>query len=169
MTAEALRQDDIAEDIAAFPMLVLDFRRTFVEKLIAVHGFVRRFVADGTPLARNARHYADLYVLLQRDEVKALVGGVEFAAILDEQDALAKEHFKKNYVPLPKSFRDSEALFPDKELSVKLEKQYEDDVRPLFFGQTMPPFEAVLGAFAAIKDRLRRKRSQDSAEGSLTL
>jgi hypothetical protein len=135
-------------------MLVLDFRRTFVEKLVAVHSFVRRFVADGTPLARNARHYADLYVLLQRDEVKALVGGLEFAAILDEQDALAKEHFKRTYVPLPESFRDSEALFPGRELSLTLKKQYDDDVRPLFFGKNMPPFEAILGAFAAMKDRL---------------
>jgi len=154
MTAESMRQVGIAEDIAAFSMLVLDFRRTFVEKLIAVHSLVQRFVADGTPLARNARHYADLYVLLQRDEVRAMVGGVEFAAILDEQDALAKEHFKRNYVPLPKSFRASAAFFPGTELSLKLKKQYEDDVRPLFFGQNMPPFEAVLGAFAELRDRL---------------
>jgi nucleotidyltransferase AbiEii toxin of type IV toxin-antitoxin system len=153
MTAESMRQGGIAEDTTAFSMLVLDFRRTFVEKLVAVHSFVRRFVADGIPLARNARHYADLFVLLQRDEVKALVGGVEFAAILDEQDALAKEHFKRNYVPLPESFRESEALFPGRELSLKLKKQYDDDVRPLFFGKNMPPFEAVLGAFAAMKDR----------------
>jgi len=154
MTAESLGQGGIAEDVTGFSMLVLDFRRTFVEKLIAIHGFVRHFIADGTPLRRNARHYADLYVLLQRDEVKALVGGEEFAAILDEQDALAKEHFKRNYVPSPKSFRDSEALFPDGELSEKLRKQYEDDVRPLFFGRNMPAFDAVLEAFAAIKDRL---------------
>jgi len=154
ITAESLGQGDVADDVTGFPMLVLDFRRTFVEKLVAVHGFVDRFVNGGAPLARDARHYADLHVLLQRDEVRALVGGAEFGAILDEQDALAKEHFKKNYVPLPKSFRDSQALFPVQDLAEKLKKQYEDDVRPLFFGSTMPSFEAVLSSFVAIKDRL---------------
>ena len=125
ITAESLGQGDVAEDVTGFPMLVLDFRRTFVEKLVAVHGFVDRFVNGGAPLARDARHYADLH-----------------------------EHFKKNYVPLPKSFRDSQALFPVQDLAEKLKKQYEDDVRPLFFGSTMPSFEAVLSSFVAIKDRL---------------
>ena len=125
ITAESLGQGDVADDVTGFPMLVLDFRRTFVEKLVAVHGFVDRFVNGGAPLARDARHYADLH-----------------------------EHFKKNYVPLPKSFRDSQALFPVQDLAEKLKKQYEDDVRPLFFGSTMPSFEAVLSSFVAIKDRL---------------
>jgi len=125
ITAESLGQGDVADDVTGFPMLVLDFRRTFVEKLVAVHGFVDRFVNGGAPLARDARHYADLH-----------------------------EHFKKNYVPLPKSFRDSQALFPVQDLAEKLKKQYEDDERPLFFGSTMPSFEAVLSSFVAIKDRL---------------
>lgn len=153
-TAATRGNSDIADDIDGFPMLVLDFRRTFVEKMLAIHGFVERLAKDGTVLGRNARHYADLAVLLQRAEVKSLLESPEFAAILDEQDALAKEHFKKSYIPLPKSFRDSKALFPEGALAAEIRKQYEGDVRPLFFGSSMPSFDSVMDSFAAIKELL---------------
>jgi len=79
-TAATRGNSDIADDIDGFPMLVLDFRRTFVEKMLAIHGFVERLAKDGTVLGRNARHYADLAVLLQRAEVKSLLESPEFAA-----------------------------------------------------------------------------------------
>ena len=51
---------DMANDLRGFEMTLLHFRRTFVEKLFALHGKVVRFVAEGHPLGRHARHYSDL-------------------------------------------------------------------------------------------------------------
>lgn len=51
------------EGIEPFEMDLLHFRRTFVEKLFAIHGKVERLEQEGVPLGRDVRHYADLYVL----------------------------------------------------------------------------------------------------------
>jgi hypothetical protein len=42
-------------------MTLLHYRRTFVEKLFALHGKIIRLQIEGHPLGRDARHYADLY------------------------------------------------------------------------------------------------------------
>lgn len=54
-------QGHIAEDLDPFEMTLLHFRRTFVEKLFTIHSKVARWLEDGTPVARDARHYADLH------------------------------------------------------------------------------------------------------------
>lgn len=56
-----------AEDEGAFPMRLLHFRRTFVEKMFAIHAKVELFKRDGRPLGSYARHYYDLYCLAGRD------------------------------------------------------------------------------------------------------
>jgi Nucleotidyl transferase AbiEii toxin, Type IV TA system len=47
-------QGDIAEDLAGFDMTLLHYRRTFVEKLFALHGKVVRLQQEG-PSARTRR------------------------------------------------------------------------------------------------------------------
>jgi hypothetical protein len=53
-----------AEDEAPFAMRLLHFRRTFVEKLFAIHGKVELLKRDGRPVGSYARHYYDLAQLL---------------------------------------------------------------------------------------------------------
>ena len=50
-------------------MRLLHFRRTFVEKLFAIHGKVQLLKRDGQPLGTYARHYYDLSQLAARTEV----------------------------------------------------------------------------------------------------
>jgi hypothetical protein len=57
-----------ADDEAGFPMRLLHFRRTFVEKLFAVHGKVELLKRDGCPIGTYARHYYDLFELARREE-----------------------------------------------------------------------------------------------------
>lgn len=42
-------------------MRLLHFRRTFVEKMFAVHGKVELLKRDGQPLGSYARHYYDMF------------------------------------------------------------------------------------------------------------
>ena len=50
-----------AEDEGAFTMRLLHFRRTFVEKLFAIHGKIELLKRDRRPIGGYARHYYDLY------------------------------------------------------------------------------------------------------------
>ena len=62
-----------AEDESPFPMRLLHFRRTFVEKMFAIHCKVELFKRDGRPLGSYARHYYDLYHLAAQEEVMAML------------------------------------------------------------------------------------------------
>ncbi len=52
-----------AEDEQPFTMRLLHFRRTFVEKLFAIHSKVEAIKRERRPLGSYARHYYDLYQL----------------------------------------------------------------------------------------------------------
>jgi len=58
-----------AEDEKAFPLRLLHFRRTFVEKMFAIHSKVEIFRRDGRTLGTYARHYYDLFQLAAQPEV----------------------------------------------------------------------------------------------------
>lgn len=75
------------EGLYPFQMTLLHFRRTFVEKLFAIHGKVERLKADGHPLGRDARHYADIHVLAGRDEVLSMLRSDEYEEIRRDYDA----------------------------------------------------------------------------------
>lgn len=68
---------DIAEDTGSFDLRVMHFRRTFVEKMFATDGNVERFRTDAERVGRNSRHYADLYVLAEKDEVLKMLKSAE--------------------------------------------------------------------------------------------
>jgi hypothetical protein len=63
--------EEVATDgLDPFTMTLLHFRRTFIEKLFAIHGKVERLKLDGHPLGRDARHYADCRLPAPADVAK---------------------------------------------------------------------------------------------------
>jgi Nucleotidyl transferase AbiEii toxin, Type IV TA system len=152
-----LEQDraDMADDLMGFDMTLLHFRRTFVEKMFALHGKVMRLLEDGHALERDARHYPDLYVLAGENEVRAMLTSEEYAQIRVDYDRNSREFFAKSYRP-PKdlSFGDSPAFFPDAGLKDQLGRDYATQCGLLFSGGSYPSFDDVLGRFEEIRNVL---------------
>jgi hypothetical protein len=124
-----------AEDEGAFEMRLLHFRRTFVEKMFAIHAKVEAFKKDGRAIGGYARHYYDLFCLAERPEVLAMLRSEEYAAIKADYDRISREHFAKSYVPPPGMvFANSEALFPPAELGAVIAAGFEAQCRLLCFG-----------------------------------
>lgn len=124
-----------AEDEGAFPMRLLHFRRTFVEKLFAIHGKVELFRRDGRPVGSYARHYYDLVRLSEEGEVTDMLASAEYAAIKEDYDRISTEHFPQSYFqPEGMSFAASAALFPNADLSAALGAEYEVQCAQLCFG-----------------------------------
>jgi nucleotidyltransferase AbiEii toxin of type IV toxin-antitoxin system len=146
---------DIAEDLTGFDMVLLHYRRTFVEKMFALHGKVVRLQAEDYPLERDARHYPDLYVLAGEHEVRAMLASPEYEEIRRDYDEKSRAFFPKGYRP-PRnlSFAASPALFPDPELRERLAAEYETQCRLLFSGVAYPSFDEVLGRFEEIRNLL---------------
>lgn len=143
-----------AEDEQPFKMRLLHFRRTFVEKLFAIHAKVEIQKRDGRPIGTYARHYYDLYQLAGTDAVRAMLRTPEFEAIKADYDRVSREHFSRDYRPPDgMRFSGSDALFPDSALSDNLGREYERQCGALCFG-SFPRWSEVLEKFAEIRQAL---------------
>jgi hypothetical protein len=140
------------EDESTFPMLLLDFRRTMIEKLFAIHGRVEQYIRDAEPLGKYTRHYYDLYCLLQKPEVLALIESDEYQKIKLDCDRVGQEHFKGDS-PSGLSFRDSPALFPSPDLEGYLQGEYVTQCRPLCYGD-FPDWKEIMECFESLRPNL---------------
>jgi hypothetical protein len=124
-----------AEDESSFRMRLLHFRRTFVEKLFAIHSKVELLKQDGRPLGGYARHYYDLFQLASQPEVLAMLQSDEYAAIKADYDEISRTHFPKTYFfPEGMIFARSDALFPSGELAAAIAAEYESQCQLLCYG-----------------------------------
>jgi hypothetical protein len=143
------------EDLGGFEMTLLHYRRTFVEKLFALHGKVVRLQEGGPPLGRDARHYSDLYVLAGEREVRAMLASPEYEEIRRDYDEKSREFFPRSFLPPPDlSFGKSPALFPPEELREQLGQEYEEQCQLLFSTKNYPEFGSVLARFEEIRELL---------------
>ena len=149
---------DVADDTTSFRMTLLHFRRTFIEKMFAIHSKV---IAETEPgragaFGRHMRHYADLCVLAAHPEVRAMLGTAEDEEIRRDYDARSREFFERSHhPPAGLRFNDSVALFPPEDLRHRLAVEYERECGRLFIAPARPPsFAEVLAAFEEIRDRL---------------
>jgi hypothetical protein len=138
-----------AEDEGRFSLRLLHFRRTFVEKMFAIHAKVEMLKTDGRPLGSYARHYYDLYQLAAQPEVLAMLNSPEYEAIKTDYDQISRTHFPKHYLyPDGMTFARSDAMFPPGDLAAALAAEYESQCRMLCYG----PFPAWADVQARFKE-----------------
>ncbi|HUY13746.1 MAG TPA: nucleotidyl transferase AbiEii/AbiGii toxin family protein [Terriglobia bacterium] len=155
--AQSLQENGLslgAEDEGPFQMRLLHFRRTFVEKMFAIHSKVELLKRDGLPLGTYARHYYDLFQLAARAEVIDMLKSAEYAAIKVDYDQISSTHFPKSYFhPEDMSFAKSDALFPPAGLAATIAAEYEAQCRILCYGP-YPAWAEVQAKLLALRDLL---------------
>jgi len=152
LSAQGLSMD--TEDEQPFAMRLLHFRRTFVEKMFAIHSKVEILKRDRTPLGTYARHYYDLAQLARQSDVIAMLKSDEYGAIKTDYDTISKTHFPNSYFwPADMKFANSEALFPSDALSRILAAEYEAQCRQLCYGP-YPSWPQVQQTFADLRKLL---------------
>lgn len=143
-----------ADDEGSFPMRLLHFRRTFVEKLFAIHGKVEIYKQQGRPIGSYARHYYDLYHLAAMPEVSAMLKSDEYAGIKADYDRISREHFPRGYFPPDHmSFAFSDAIYPAGQLAKDLGQEYGQQCKTLCYG-AYPSWDEVLAGLAGLKPLL---------------
>lgn len=143
-----------AEDEASFPMTLLHFRRTFVEKLFAIHAKVKQCQREATSLGSAARHYYDLFCLAQTPEVQQMLASEEYSDIKQNSAFLSQQEFPQQYEPPENlAFSNSIALFPAGELRQRIAKEYRQQCQNLCYGN-YPTWEEVEAGFWELRDRL---------------
>jgi predicted nucleotidyltransferase component of viral defense system len=143
-----------AEDEGSFTFRLLHFRRTFVEKMFAIHSKVELLKRTNQPLGSYARHYYDLFQLSQHTEVHAMLRSEEYATIKTDYDHISKTHFPKSYFfPEDMSFAHSDALFPPAKLASTISTEYESQCKMLCYGP-YPSWLEVQARFLELRDLL---------------
>ena len=143
-----------ADDEGGFSLRLLHFRRTFVEKMFAIHSKVEMLKREGRPLGGYARHYYDLFQLSHQAEVLAMLQSEEYAAIKADYDRISREHFpKSHFCPDQMCFARSDALFPTGELGRLLGGEYEKQCRVLCYGP-FPTWAEVQSRLVEIRTML---------------
>lgn len=143
-----------AEDEGRFSLRLLHFRRTFVEKMFAIHSKIELLKRDRQPLGSYARHYYDLFQLAERPEVVAMLKSDEYATIKADYDQISRTHFPKSYFsPEGMSFTHSDALFPPADLATALGPEYEAQCQMLCYGP-YPSWAEVQARFLILRDLL---------------
>ena len=143
-----------AENEGPFAMRLMHFRRTFVEKLFAIHKKVELYKRDGEPVGPHARHYYDLHQLAGREEVVAMLRSSEYDEIKEDYERVSLEYFPDHYsCPEGRSFAASDAVFPPPELAAVLRADYERQCKTLCYGP-YPTWEEVMERFGALRTAL---------------
>jgi predicted nucleotidyltransferase component of viral defense system len=143
-----------AEDETAFSLRLMHFRRTFVEKLFAIHSKVELLKRIHQPIGSYARHYYDLYQLADQAEVRAMLESDEYAEIKTDYDRISRTHFPRSYShPDGMSFAASDAIFPPAELGTMIGPEYERQCRTLCYG-SFPTWVEVQARFENLRDLL---------------
>jgi hypothetical protein len=138
-----------------FPMKLLHFRRTFVEKLFTLHSRVERSIRQNRDLGRDARHYYDLAMLINQQETPTMLVSQEFSDSCKEYRNLTAKFYpgQVKFLPDGMNLHNSPALFPDDALRGKLMATYIREAETLCYGP-YPAFDDVLKAFAGIREFL---------------
>lgn len=143
-----------ADDETAFPMRLLHFRRTFVEKLFAIHARVELLKRDGLPLGTYARHYYDLFQLAGTPHVLAMLNSTEYPEIKTDYDRISRASFAKNYsYPPDMRFAASDALFPPTSLAAIIGPAFDAQCRLLCYGPP-PSWNDVQARLLELRDLL---------------
>jgi hypothetical protein len=143
-----------AEDQRSFPMRLLHFRRTFVEKMFALHGKVELLKRAGQALGAYARHYYDLFQLATQAEVIVMLKSSEYTAIKADYDRISRTHFPRSYFyPDGMSFSRSDALFPPANLAAVIGAEYETQCRMLCYGP-YPSWVEIQARLLELRDLL---------------
>lgn len=142
-----------SEDELPFSMLLLDFRRTFVEKLFTIHSKVVKSQQDGQSIGTYARHYYDLFCLAKQSEVREMLQTEEYSQIKEDCDRVSREYFPDYHPPEEMKFSNSLAIFPTGELRQTIAREYEQQCGRLCYGN-YPLWEEIEACFAEVRDRL---------------
>ena len=138
---------DLAKDLSSFELEMVDLKRTFVEKLFAVHGaFMENRAANRT------RHYCDLYKLCELSEIQDFAGTAEYCEIFAEVERYSRQYFPRTSVPQLGKLTESQAFNPGTDDFRMLGRHYEGE-RYLFFVEP-PPFAEILERIHTLLHRL---------------
>jgi nucleotidyltransferase AbiEii toxin of type IV toxin-antitoxin system len=137
----------LAADLKPFDLDLQDTRRTFVEKLFAIHSTYAE-----NHCANKMRHYYDVAQLCNLDEIQVFVGTDEYRNCLTDVRAICAASFPNQQLPPEGSLAALPALQPPEDVFKLLDRNYKNEAE-IFFSKA-PTLREILGRIEGLRPKL---------------
>lgn len=126
-----------------FNVNVLNYKRTFCEKISAVARASYESDEDYTQIKEKIRHFFDIYFLMNESEIKEFVNSDEFADMIakvrtDDQNQFSDSGWSSVDLHSTKIFTDSKTILTE------LSNFYSNNFSELVYAQTMPTVDEII-------------------------
>jgi len=151
------KADDIISEyqLEPFSVNVLDYRRTFCEKLSAIARASHESNSDFDELKKKIRHFYDLYYLMQEEEIIQFLNSDDFATMIQSVRLDDSRQFHSEWARIPLH---TTAIFSDTSLVLgKIESYYSNNFADLVYGDSLVNMEKIEIEIERISDRLREE------------
>ena len=129
-------QSKLARNTGNIEIPLLHPKRTFVEKLFAIHS-----AYESGEIIGKIRHYYDVYKLLELSEVIHFIGTEDFNRLKNDVATFSKENWPDSPIPAKNNFSKSTAFNPPKEDLARIEAEYNRS--DIYYG-SKPQFKTIL-------------------------
>ncbi len=148
--------DIIAEyELEPFSVNVLDYRRTFCEKLSAVARASYESVNNFNELKKKIRHLYDLYYLMQEEEIIQFLNSDNFVTMVQNVRVDDGRQFHSEWAMIPLC---ATAIFSDTAMVLgKIEEYYNSNFVDLVYSDSLVSIEKIQIEIERISDRLREE------------
>ena len=146
----------IAEyELEPFSVNVLDYRRTFCEKLSAIARASHESDKNFDELKKKIRHLYDLYYLMQEEEIIQFLNSDDFVTMVQSVRVDDGRQFHSEWAIIPLY---TTAIFFDTSVVLgKLELYYKSNFADLVYGNSLIDMEKIEVEIGSIADRLREE------------
>lgn len=140
-----------------FEINVLDYKRTFCEKLSAIARASYESDENYTQLKEKIRHFYDVYFLMQEEEIKTFIESDEFIDMIEKVRIDDKEQFNSNvwaHISLH-----STKIFAETQIVLnELKPFYENDFKSLVYSEDIPSIESIQIEINTLSKILKSKK-----------
>jgi len=151
------KADDIITEyqLEPFSVNVLDYRRTFCEKLSAIARASHESNSDFDELKKKIRHLYDLYYLMQEEEIIRFLNSDNFVTMIQSVRLDDSRQFHSEWAMISLY---TTAIFCDTSLILgKIESYYSNNFADLVYGDSFVNMEKIEIEIERISDRLRKE------------
>lgn len=128
--------------LESFDVNVLDYKRTFCEKLSAIARASYESDENNTQLKEKIRHFYDIYFLMQEEEIRIFIHSNDFKDMIgkvriDDQEQFNSNNWAHVLFHSTKIFKETDAVLNS------LKHFYENDFKSLVYNEELPLIEEI--------------------------
>jgi len=151
------KADDIITEyqLEPFSVNVLDYRRTFCEKLSAIARASHESNSDFDELKKKIRHLYDLYYLMQEEEIIQFLNSDNFVTMIQSVRLDDSRQFHSEWAMIPLH---TTAIFSDTSVVLgMIESYYSSNFADLVYGDSLVNMKKIEIEIERISDRLKEE------------